>query len=158
MKRKVSERIGARNLRSILQTLDFGFKKLWGAVKDCNFQKDMIVAALFKDIFRISYAQLKKKISQWLPMSNTALQHNVKMIRKALLEWARSVIIPDDLGRLERLAKKVHRPVPCQNVCLFHDSSDFPVSGKRSVHKNKKKWSQKLRSPLVSRARNSISS
>jgi len=107
----------------------------------------MIICTLFKDITGMSYNKIRILIKKWLPLSNTSIHHNVQMIRYALEEWARFTIIPLSHGRLERMAKKIERPKPCENVILFLDSVDFPMSGKRRVHREKKKWSQKLKRP-----------
>jgi hypothetical protein len=45
------------------------------------------------------------------------------------------------------MAERSNRPEGLEGVVLWVDSTDFQVKGKNSVHKDKSKWSDKLRSP-----------
>lgn len=69
------------------------------------------------------------------------------MVRLELRRWSKSIIVPQEHGRLARLAIRAKRPKPCENVVLWIDSSDFRVKGKRSLSKKKQYYAKKLKSP-----------
>ena len=71
----------------------------------------------------------------------------MKVVRKELKRWVKTIVKPDPPGKLSRRAKKTSRPGMCSEVVLWIDSMDFRVKGKRSVHRKKEEWSHKTRSP-----------
>ena len=94
-----------------------------------------------------SYGNLWKEVAGWAHLSNEAVQHNITKVRLALRKWAKGVIIPQTPAKLARMAAKSNRPEGLDGVVLWVDSTDFHMKGKRTVHKDKSKWSHKLRSP-----------
>jgi hypothetical protein len=48
---------------------------------------------------------------------------------------------------LEKVANAADRASPCEGVVLWVDSTDFAISGKRSVRRRDPRWSQKLKNP-----------
>ena len=133
--------------RKILASITIDYKDLWGTKRPRNFNEAMLLITLFKDIKGCGYRCLQNALLPYASLGNYSLQHNVKVIRQKLLSWAKTVIIPDNAPKLFRNAAALDRPKPCDNVNLWIDSTDFRISGKRSVHRDKKKWSRKCSGP-----------
>ena len=147
LRMELEETLGIPALRTILKDVHINEVKLWGTTRPRNFVKGMVIATLLKDVQGLGYLKLRKRLAEWSDLSNEAIQHNVKLVRRALGKWAKSVISVDDHGRLGRVAAKTQRPPPLGAVVLWIDSTDFRIKGKQSVHRDKSQWSHKLKSP-----------
>ena len=143
----VKSRIGGPRLKAILQGVQLDAEKLWCTARPRNFVHGIILITLFKDMTGVSYRDLIKDVAGWAHFSNDAITHNVKKCRVALRTWAKGVLAPQSHARLERMASKSNRPKGLDKVVLWIDSTDFRVKGKRAAHRDKSKWSHKLRSP-----------
>ena len=143
----VRSRIGSSRLKAILKGVELDPAKLWATERPRNFVHGIILITLYKDLTASSYRDLKKEVEGWAHFSNEGLQHNVHKCRIALKKWADSILVPQASPRLVCMANKTQRPDGLDKVVLWVDSTDFRVKGKRSVHKDKKKWSHKLGSP-----------
>jgi len=143
----VASRIGLPLLKTILKGVVLSPDRLWAAERPRNFVPAMVMITLYKDMTGTSYSTLRKDVAGWAHFSNEAIQHNVKRCRMALRVWAKSVLLPQTSLRLERLARLSNRPAGLDRVVLWIDSTDFKTKGKRTVHKDKSKWSHKLHGP-----------
>ena len=144
---ELEETLGVPALRAILKDIHVNELKLWGTTWPRNFVKGMVIATLLKDVDGLGYLKLRKRLIEWIDLSNEAIQHNVKLVWRALAKWAKTIITADDSGRLARAASKTQRPPPLDSVVLWIDSTDFRIKGKRSVHRDKSLWSHKLKAP-----------
>ena len=143
----VVNRIGLPLLKRILKEVQLSPDALWATERPRSFVLGMIMITLYKDMTAASYSQLQKDIAAWCRMSNDGIQHNIKKCHAALLVWAKKVLVPQAPAKLARLASKSNRPEGLENVVLWIDSTDFRTKGKWSVHKEKARWSHKLKSP-----------
>ena len=143
----VVSRIGVGLLKTIMRGVQITADKLWGTERPRNFVLGMVLITLYKDMTATSYRELRKEVAGWAHLSNEAIQHNVKKCRLALRKWAKGVLAPQTSAKLTRMAAKSNRPEGLEGVVLWVDSTDFPIKGKRSVHKDKTKWSHKLGRP-----------
>jgi hypothetical protein len=134
-------------LMKIIKSVKFPAETIWGSSQPRKASTAIILITIYKDIQGIGYNSLKKEIEPYWQMSNEAIQRNIKLVRKELRNWANTIIIPEDVNRLSRLAIRANRPIPCENVSLWVDSTDFRIKGKRSLHKEKSKYAKKLKSP-----------
>jgi hypothetical protein len=147
IKKRVKNDIPLSILKKMIFFCSFPNKTLWCSNRPSHFEERMILITLYKDLTGIGYNGLQKEISKWVKISLESLQHNVKIVYHELSKWALTILQPEDICYLQRLAKKTNRPKPCENVVLWMDSSDFCKKGKRSVHKKKHQWSHKLKGP-----------
>ena len=144
---EIIEAIDRPALNAIIKGAMVNEVKLWGNTRPRNFVKGMIYATLLKDIQGLGYLKLRKRLVEYSDLSNEAIQHNVKLVRRALGKWAQTVVTADDIRRLGQVASKTQRPPPLSSVVLWIDSTDFCVKGKCSIHRDKSQWSHKLRAP-----------
>jgi hypothetical protein len=147
MEASVIKKLGAKTWESIQSGVSFEPKDIWAAERPRNEAAAVLLQALYKDIHGISYADLKKKVSHWFIQSNTSIQHNVKKARKKMFGWANTILKPSHFQVRKRAASKASRPPPCQHVTLWVDSTDFPITGRKTVRKKDPRWSQKLKRP-----------
>jgi hypothetical protein len=131
IRRQVEEKLGKPIVLKILRSLQFKFKVLWGTEKHYSFNNTIIIFTLYKDLYGISYSKLTEMFRTFIKVAKETIQHNVKAIRIALKKWAMGIIVVEDANRLRRLATKLEKPFPCQEVALWIDSSDFRIKGKR---------------------------
>ena len=143
----IVSRIGRPRLKRILKDVVLDPAKLWATVRPRNFVQGIILITLYKDLTGSSYRDVQKEVAGWAHFSNEGLQHNVQKCRLALRTWAKGVVVPQTSARLTCVAAKTNRPKGLDDVVLWIDSTDFRIKGKRSVHRDRTKWSQKLQSP-----------
>ena len=94
---EIIKAIGQPALNAIVKGAIINDLKLWGATRPRNFKKGMIFATLLKDIQGLGYLKLRKKFVEYSDLSNEAMQHNVKLVRRALGKWAQTVVTADDI-------------------------------------------------------------
>ena len=129
--KKVKEKVGVRVLRHINSTLTFEDKELWGKFKPEGFEEVMILATLYKDLFTISYSELHWKINKELQLVKKSIERNVKVVRKKLHTWSKTVLVSSTKAQLEHVAKHCCCPPPTENVSLWVDSTDLKTIYKK---------------------------
>jgi hypothetical protein len=139
--------IKLQTICSILRFVHFKKKSLWGTIRPRGFKEGMVMLTIYKDLYGIGYVKLQKKVKEWANLSVDSLHHNICAVRIELRRWANNILKPLAIDQLIKSARKTERPPPCSKVTFWIDSSDFKKKGKRSVHKKKYQWSQKLKGP-----------
>ena len=147
LKERIHHKIGRKTYSSIMKKVEFKPKELWAAKKCKNFEESMVAMTLYKDLEAISFDTLRDSITSWQKLSKESLTHNVRHVRRQLRKWADGVLMPTPKARRLRLGKNCKFPTPCESVSLCVDSTDFRVTGMRTVVKKDPRWSQKLKSP-----------
>lgn len=143
----VQNRIGKSLMEKILRECVFSDKKLWAHTKPRGFKKGCLLLTLYKDLTGVGYLDLRKDIAKWCVFSNESIQHNVKVCRLVLRNWAKGIVIPQAEKRLAAIARKTERPGKLSDVVLWVDSSDFRMKGKKASLRDRTYWSKKESSP-----------
>jgi hypothetical protein len=94
-------------------------------------------------VFADGYKRFVSETKLGFPTSDKSIRHNSEIIRLLLKEWAQ---IRFPLGSLEEWkisARNVDIPKEFEGVCLWTDSTDFPIM-KRKGANNKDNFSYKL--------------
>jgi hypothetical protein len=145
LKRDVIDVIGSSLMTRLSKFIFFTEKALWGSNRPTKSFQMVLYITIRKDIRGLGYDALRKYIAPFWKMGNVALQHNVKYVRSELRFWANTRL--EEPVRLERLAAQTNRPIPCEKVTLWMDSTYFRIKGKCSLHKAKIHYAKKLQSP-----------
>ena len=144
---KLRQELGSGILDNIFDSVKFKPKQIWAAERPRDEGKAVLTMTLMKDMEGLSYKDLKERIAPWFNISNMSIQHNVKMGRKKLGKWAKKILKPTARTKRENLAKSADRPSPCEQVTLWVDSTDFPISGKRRLRRKDPRYAHKLKGP-----------
>ena len=121
--------------------------RLWGLNKKDHLRKLAVKIALFKDCKGISYQDLKDRLPSSIKWSKHTLQHNQKLIRYNMEEWADQVMTRAQLDMyLNSSTRQGNKKMRKKSVLLL-DSSDFGLVGKYHTQKTNKLWSYKLNGP-----------
>jgi hypothetical protein len=147
LKQEIVDVLGVIVLKQVLKFVQFSNGAICGSLQPPKASSAITLVTLYKDIHGIGYDALRKHIHPFWDLSNEAIQRNIKYVRTELRRWANQIIEPEDTKDLTRLATQTNRPSPCENVILWVDSSDFRIKGKRSLHKKKKDYAKRLKSP-----------
>ena len=145
--KKIRTALGSTTLDDMYDSINFKPKQIWAAERPNDENKAVILITLMKDVEGLSYKELKERVAPWFNQSNMSIQHNVKTGRKKLRKWAKSILKPTSRHQRQKLASTAHRASPCEDVTLWVDSTDFAISGKRSVRRKDPRWSHKLKAP-----------
>lgn len=147
VKREVARLIKRRTVESIKTYIAQHTPTLWGDQQPRDFVEKMVYLTLFKDLKAIGYTRLLSTIETKLKIAPRTVQHNVKVIRKTLHNWAAENLRLGDLEEWTKNARQVVLGSRIKNACLWQDSIDIPLQrgqdrGRRSAY-----WSFKLNRP-----------
>lgn len=120
---------------------------LWGVHLKEEAVRIAVYLTAYKDLYGIGYTALKLSIKDWLRLGNTSLQHNTKKIRKAMADWAFTRFVLGSAEDWNELAKHLPDIKGEPRVNLWMDSTDIPLTGKRTVSRKSLNWSYKCNSP-----------
>lgn len=147
MKKQVLKRMRHQTLQSVFKQIRKFKPAFWGTQRPRNFQKKVVVAALYKDMYGVSFGNITQEISRWLKADVKTHSHNFKICRKIFSHWAAAKI---KLGSLDEWKKTTQATIPKavkDPPHLFMDSSDFRQSGKKSMSRKDTSWSYKCNGP-----------
>ena len=133
MEVNIVKRIGQKAWDDIQQSITFEPKDIWASERPRLEESAVLLQALYKDLNAISYADLKESVKAWFPQSNSAIQHNVKKARKKMRDWTKKILKPLPAKERKKVAARASRPHPCEDVTLWIDSTDFPISGEKGI-------------------------
>lgn len=147
VRRRVVRRIGAATLKSLQAHMKFLIPKLWAVQRPRRFTTKVLVAGIYKELYGLSYDDLKVCVHAWLPMGKRSFEHNQKELRRSLSKWGEAQI---SLGTLLDWMDVRDATLP-DNIdhppMLLIDSKDFPLKGKSSTSKKDMSWSYKANGP-----------
>jgi len=104
----------------------------------------MVLGALYKDLYKVPYAELDGSLVLGYIISETSWRNNVKRLRKVFWMWAwERQILLGNLGEWEQAAKKHHFTGCVKDVCLWMDSSDVPIENRPDRGSKSDWWSGK---------------
>ena len=72
----VKEKLGEETLKEILNFLESQKPKLWSEQRPSGFAVSVYHLVMYKDLFAVGMGKLRKKVHDWLPMDQKAIQHN----------------------------------------------------------------------------------
>ena len=153
----VGEKLGEELLKEILNFCKKNLKKefLYRDKKEVKrFDVYSILLTLFKDLEGIGYNILLTQVKNTFHVSKESLLHNCKTIRKTIAKWAKPYLTIPPLKQLKKYCKTIDlTSVPTiektglTKVHVWMDSTDFAMTGKRSMVKTDPFWSFKENSP-----------
>jgi hypothetical protein len=124
--------------------MHFQQKDLWGKHKPEGFGEAMLLLTLHMDLTGASYADLLKIVCNHIILAKDSLKRNVHTCCKKLRCWAKTVVVPSPLKKLEKIAKDVDCPPLTTLVTLWANSTDFPTIHHKKSPDDKKCYSKKL--------------
>jgi hypothetical protein len=143
----IQKKIPARTLLAILNFVKREEPALWGLVRGRGYEHRCTLAALYKDMTGIGYCKLASEIATWLNVPSTTLQHNTEVIRRILGKWGEERIVLGTLQDWQQASRNMKWKKEIKGSCLWMDSVDFRLKGKRSVSRKDPSWSYKCNSP-----------
>ena len=120
---------------------------LWGMKRSRTFVGDLVLVTLYKDLFAIGYHTLCGEVKVWLPLAERTMRHNMKELRRLFSKWAEERIKRGNLPEWKEAARGLKFSKELKGVCLWMDSSNFPLIGKEGASRKKRTWSFKLNGP-----------
>ena len=142
----VTKAIGKNLKEEIQQFVESKELNLWGTKKGNEYTKIHVNLCLYKDMNNIGYYSLWKQIKDWYGNSHKSLCHNIKLVRVALKQWAKSVVTIGNLRIWKDVSAQVSKIAVLKKVNLWMDSSDFALKGKSITLTKDKYWSYKAKS------------
>jgi DDE superfamily endonuclease len=126
---------------------DKRIETLWGIAQPQDFIQKMLVLAIYKDLTGEGYDKLVARVDFGFEIHGKSLNHNTKVIRRILFQWAKKQIVNKGSEVWNKSAKLFPYKSGLEDVNLTIDSSDFRLSGKASTSRKDPDWSFKLNSP-----------
>ena len=79
----VCNRVGERLLHTLIVYIKKQGVELWGMKRSKTFVGDIVLVALYKDLYAKGYHTLQSEVKRWLPMAVRTLEHNIQALRRA---------------------------------------------------------------------------
>ena len=119
LKDLVFPKIHHSTFRKMKVDMHFQQKDLWGKHKPEGFGEAMLLLTLHMDLTGASYADLLKIVCNHIILAKDSLERNVHTCHKKLHCWAKTVVVPSPLKKLEKIAKDVDCPplTTCTSMC-----------------------------------------
>lgn len=143
----VGRRIHERTLQPLLRYVKAQNPTLWGQGKKGRFVHNTILLALYKDLYRVGYQQLFRRVDHWYPTSHQTLRLNTQRLRPLFKKWAITRIRLGTLDEWKEAVRGEKLKGEFKVICLWLDSSDFRLIGKCSTSTTDPNWSFKENSP-----------
>jgi hypothetical protein len=124
---QVEQAIGAEVLASMIDYLQGKNLTLWSEQQPHNFLKKMVTLTLYNHINDIGYGRIMKTVLPNFKLNHKFFQHNAAQIRKILAEWGNSTVVLGSVDDLKAAMTNVRMTKQLSKVCLWADSSDFPL-------------------------------
>ena len=120
----------------------------WGEQGGDDFAKLMLLATCMHDARAYSYAAIRSALKPKVPIWNTAIQHNVKTVRRVLADWGdEHIYLPSTADRNAAVADRTF-PDFMKKVRFWLDSTDVPLARIKKFKSRKGDyWSGKLSRP-----------
>lgn len=103
-------------------------------------------------MFNIIYDKLYAQVASWLQSSPKTLCYNMQKLRLTFEAWGKSTTILGKLTDWQHAASALHLNGPVKEVCLWMDSFDVALEGKRTTSRKGPNWSYKKNGPACSTA------
>lgn len=144
----VYEKVGKETMQEMERYVKQKRLILWGEDKPRYFLKRNLILCLYKDIVCIGYQRLLRTVDGLgFRINHKSLQHNTLVLRKSLHAWATVNIRLGTLKEWTDAARHVSPPDELSQVCLWMDSVDFILQGRRTVSRRSPDWSYKSNRP-----------
>jgi hypothetical protein len=143
----VEKKLGRTLLHRITTYVEQQNPSLWAHHRPRGFVRDCILAALYKDTYRVGYNALFEDVKEWVGVTSRTFRHNTNVIRKVEGEWGQQQIVLGSAADWNRAATDVPIDPVISGTCLWIDSVDFRRAGKASTSRKSSKWSYKTNSP-----------
>jgi len=114
---------------------------------DNYFLNEVIILALYHDLFNVGYDQLIEETFSWYHASSKTLQHNTKLIRLTAGDWGKRRIHLGKLADWKAARRRVSLKKGVEDVSLWLESMDAPMEGKSRIKRFSAKWSFKCAGP-----------
>jgi hypothetical protein len=148
IKQSIIDRIGLKIYKMLTKYVgDHPPKNLWGMNRNRNFNLNVLLATLYKDLYAKSYADLEKDFKRFLKLSRDSWEHNIQAMRKVLGEWGETTVERGTKGEWDKVMRNRPLPKHVQGVNLWGDSTDFRLIGKQSSSTGSPDCSHKLGAP-----------
>lgn len=142
--KKVKQKIKQIIWENIISYFTTQRLNLWGEQQPDDFQYNMVVITIFKDLFKISFSDLLSDYDMGFHLSKTSLEHNIKVIRRILSEWGDEKIMLGDCEDWDARVKRIKIGKKVEGTNLWIDSTDYPMRGMAEIKKKHPEWSFKL--------------
>lgn len=121
---------------------------LWGEQQPRFFLRRHLILSMYKDMKNLGYNSLLASVEQLgFKMNHKSFQRNTKVLRAIVAQWAEGTIILGNLQEWQRAAHHVKLSKCVEDICLWMDSTDFPLQKWRGCTRKDPKWSYKLNRP-----------
>lgn len=146
-KQELFQRIPESIVLSIQKFIVEKDPKLWGEQKPRKFVEHMVVLVLYKDVFKIGYQQVCRRVNLEYNVTHKSLQKNAERLRPLMKQWAKVHVILGSLTDWKQAARNCGLTGDVKSANMWMDSTDIPLEGKKSVSRKDPQWSFKLNSP-----------
>ena len=100
------------------------------------FVEQVTIAALYRDLFAVSYHHLSTEIAFGFNISQNSLRHDTKVVRGILAEWGKEQIILGTWEEWDEAAENGRIERGLEHVNLWMDSTDIQLA-------HREKWTRK---------------
>ena len=148
LRRKVETRISNDAIKDMMRFIKTRCQvSFWGGQQPNDFLEATLLMVLYHDLFKVGYQRVCRSVQLDFDPSDRALIHNASIFRYCLKNWAKTKIKLGDLGQWRQAARHVARPKPLDDVCLWTDSTDIPLTRGEGRGRKSDYWSYKLNKP-----------
>jgi hypothetical protein len=137
----------SRVLADILTFVRNNPPALWGLNRGRAFLRSYCLLALYKDITSTGYDALYKEVGSWLKSCPKTLRHNTQVLCLSFAAWGKTTVHLGSLEEWQRAASPLRLKGALKDVCLWIDSFDLALEGKKTTSRKGPDWSHKKNGP-----------